>query len=137
MGWQTNERVAELAEVLSVPGLYGSALAHLMKNDQSTSGTLPGFQSRPLRTHIEDVLRFVVGEMRNLRGIVCLGAEAWTVATSVYAPGTDGKYPLAHPLASTEVDRTLHLFRVFHPSRPFRGGWPARRAEWRRIASAL
>jgi hypothetical protein len=39
MGYKTNERVVELAEYFRGLKLYGSALAHMLKEDDQTSGS--------------------------------------------------------------------------------------------------
>ena len=137
MGWRTNERVEEIAALLPGAKLYGSALANLMKNGEETSGRLGDFSSGPLREHLGDVLRFVVREMPNLRAIVCLGNDAWDLVTSVYAPPTPEAWPLGEPVPAVDDSRELLLFRLYHPSRAFRGRWVARRKEWRRVADEL
>lgn len=140
MGWRTNERTQELADCLPGSKLYGSALAHMMKNDEETSSALRDFNRGPLRDHLERVLRFVVDAMPNLRSIVCMGNEAWRLSTSVYAPQAASKAPLAQPVAAGAAGaagRTLRLFRLYHPSRPFAGGWAARREEWAKVGDEL
>ena len=81
MGYKTNEGVKELAEHFTGSKLYGSALAHMLKEDDRTSSSLRGFSSGPLHDHLKRVLEFVLQNMPNLKAIVCLGNEAYQLVT--------------------------------------------------------
>lgn len=137
MGWRTNEKVIELASLLPGEKLYGSALGHLMQDGEETSTDLSGVGSGPLRAHLDSVLRFVLSEMDSLRAIVCLGNHSWDLVSSMYAPRSKSGGELG---ARVDVDlggRPGSIFRLYHPSRAFTGGWAARRAEWGRAGDAL
>jgi hypothetical protein len=76
MGYKTNERVVELASYFRGSKLYGSALAHMLKEDDQTSGSLANFTSGRLHDHLKRVLEFVVQNMPNLQAIICLGKDS-------------------------------------------------------------
>jgi len=77
----TNRRLQRLAEPLANRGiLYGSALGNLLRADGRVSGSLPN--RRAALDYGTVVTRFVVERMTSLQWIVCLGREAWEVASS-------------------------------------------------------
>lgn len=137
MGWRTNERVLELDGVMPGTSLYGSALAQLMKNEASTSGPLQDMGPGPLRNHVRAVLCFVVSEMQHLRAIVCLGNDAWELVSEVASLSDHQHHPRGPAAEGMVAGKALSLFRLYHPSRAFRGGWGARRAEWQIVADTL
>lgn len=136
MGWRTNEKLVELSQHVLGSKLYGSALAHLLKNDQATSSPLPGFNADPLRGHLRRVLDFVVKEMASLSTIICLGNESWNLVRLSFAPGVQRQSPRAFPVSVNAHGKPITVFRMYHTSRPFEGGWARRHEEWRRVGMA-
>src|SRR5262250_852166 len=63
MGYLTNERVTKIGQLLNGSKLYGSALAHMLKEDEKTSGSLANFHSGALHDYLKRVLKFVVDNM--------------------------------------------------------------------------
>lgn len=137
MGYQTNERVEELARHFSGSKLYGSALAHMLKEDERTSGALAGFSSGPLQDHLRRVLESVVQDMSNLQAIVCLGNEAHRLVSSCASDDAATDLPVGGCVESDVFKRRLLVARLYHPSRPFPGGWDARHVEWQAVADLV
>ena len=85
-GWKTNESLRRLVTKYAngVGILYGSAAAHMLYDDGSDNyrQVLRGFKDPQLMKHLTDVLSWVVGNMPNLKYIVCLGEKAWQVVNS-------------------------------------------------------
>ena len=138
MGYRTNERVMEIAQLFLGSKLYGSALAHMLKENEQTSGSLADFYSGgPLRDHLKRVLEFVVTNMCNLEAIVCLGNEAYgLVSACVGTPGAS-VLPTGQCVQLELFKRQVLLAKLYHPARPFAGGWAARREEWRAVARQI
>src|SRR5262245_48125456 len=59
----------------------GSALAHMLKENDDTSGLLPDYHGR-LHNHLKRVLEFVIDNMPNLKAIVCLGNRAYSAVSA-------------------------------------------------------
>jgi hypothetical protein len=138
MGYVTNERVSELAELIHGGKLYGSALAHMLKVGSKTSSSLMGFRSGALQEHLAQVLEFVVDRMANLRAIVCLGADAhWLVSSCITTRSTGSDLAVGKCADAQLFDRRILIGRLHHPSRAFAGGLGARRNEWRAVASEV
>src|SRR5262245_60027688 len=134
MGYLTNERVTKIGQLLEGSKLYGSALAHMLKESEETSGSLANINSGPLHDHLKRVLQFVVESMRNLQAIVCLGNEAHGLV-SACVDSSDAAALLVGKCVEVELfNRGLLLARLYHPSRPFSGGWPVRHDEWKAVA---
>lgn len=117
----TNRRLLKLAAPFESRGLlYGSALANLLRDDGQLSGSLPN--RREAMGYGTRVARFVVANMPRLRWIVCMGAEAWEVASG--AIGVSGDWQ--------ELRRTCRtsgpLVAAYHPSA--RVSWDELRAPW-------
>lgn len=136
MGFQTNERVKELADLIKGGKLYGSALAHLLKEDERTSSSLSDFHTGPLREHLECVLGLVVKTMPKLRAVICLGNEAHDLVSSI-AAGAAAGLQVGQCSNSTLFERELVIARLYHPSRAFKGGLGARRKEWNDVAEQI
>lgn len=84
---RTNRRLIRMAHHLrsredaqSCDLLYGSALANLLRDDDTWSGTLPN--RREAMAYGVEVLRFTRASMPHLNTIVCMGAEAWEVSAT-------------------------------------------------------
>lgn len=137
MGYQTNERVKELAQHFVGPKLYGSALAHMLKEDAQTSGSLTDFLSGPLHNHLNRVLEFVVQNMRNLGAVVCLGNEAYGLVSSCSRGHMGAALAVGQCVDVELFKRRIVVARLYHPSRPFAGGWAARRKEWQAVANEV
>jgi hypothetical protein len=137
MGYQTNERVEELAGLFRGSILYGSALAHMLKEDDETSGSLADFTSGRLHDHLKRVLGFVVENMPNLEGIVCLGNEAHGLVSSCTGGYAAAGLPVGGCLEVELFKRRVLMGRLYHPSRPFAGGWVARHGEWQAVADRV
>lgn len=80
-GLRTNVRLERMAGRLRSGGeaetcglLYGSALANLLRDDETWSGTLPN--RRAAMAYGVEVLRFTRASMPNLDTIVCMGGAA-------------------------------------------------------------
>jgi hypothetical protein len=137
MGYQTNERVAELAEYLQGSKLYGSALAHMLKEEERTSGALAYFASGRLLEHLRRVLRFVVHSMPHLQAIVCLGNEAHRLVSLCANDRPMAALSVGGSINSSLYGRRVLVARLYHPSRPFPGGWVERRKEWQAVADQV
>lgn len=137
MGFQTNERVEELSGYFTGSKLYGSALAHMLKEDEKTSGSLAGFSSGQLQDHLRCVLEFVVQDMSNLQAIVCLGNEAHRLVSSCPGGQPTAALSVGGCVESELFKRRLLVARLYHPSRAFKGGWTARHIEWRTVADQV
>lgn len=141
-GAATNETLRVLVEEhLPGPKLYGSALAHMLRNDGKMSGELPrGFNCGPVRDHIEWVLRWVTSpaQMPNLRVVGCLGNEAWDVATSSLGALSTNRERMAWPHGDPLETDSAILVRLYHPAaRPCNATNAKRRFEWSVLADAL
>jgi hypothetical protein len=90
-----------------------------------------------LHDHLKRVLEFVVQHMPNLRAIVCLGNEAHRLVSSCPGGGTAAALPVGGSVDVQLFKRRLLVGRLYHPSRPFPGGWDARRIEWRAVADRV
>jgi hypothetical protein len=108
-GLRTNKRLAEfVVRFLSVPVLYGSALANLLRDDGEWSGTLPN--RRAALDHGARVLRdFVLPHLPDETLVMCLGEEAWECACA--ATGLSGDWR-EHRDAVRPLGR---LVAAFHP----------------------
>lgn len=137
MGYQTNEQVEELAGYFTGSNLYGSALAHLLKEDERTSSSLADFTSGRLHNHLKRVLEFVVQDMSKLRAIVCLGNEAHGLVSSCPGGHSVASLPVGGCGECVLFERQVLVGRLYHPSRPQRGSWPARHLEWRAVADKV
>jgi len=105
----TNRRLQRLAEPFVDLGLlYGSALANMLRDDGHVTGTLPN--RREAVAYGVKVTRFVCGHMPALRRIVCLGHEAWEVASAALCLEGDWK---AHRDAGEPLGP---LVAAFHPA---------------------
>jgi hypothetical protein len=136
MGYQTNEKVKEIARHFIGSKLYGSALAHMLKEAEDTSGSLPDLlnEGGELHKHLKRVLEFVVQNMPNLRAIICLGNDAHGFVASCASGSTAPGVPVGGCAEIELFNRRVLLGRLYHPSRAFRGGWPARHKEWQVVA---
>ena len=115
-GMRTNLALQRRVEQVQHLGLlYGSALGNLLRDDGQLSGSLP---NRPAAiAYGTEVTRFVIDNMPALRVVMCLGQEAWDVATAAFQiEGTwqehrDSGEPLGplvaayHPAARVSGDR--------------------------------
>ncbi len=137
MGYRTNERVEELAGYFRGSKLYGSALAHMLKEDDQTSGSLADFTSGRLHDHLKRVLDFVVQNMPNLQAIVCLGNEANGLVSSCSGGYNAARLPVGGCVEVELFKRRVLMGRLYHPSRAFTGGWAARHIEWRAVAERV
>lgn len=127
-GWRTNERLAELSAMLPGAKLYGSATANMLCDTPGWSRSLPGFRSGPLHNYLVDVLRWVISNMPNLRGIACIGQDAWFLTSVVLGKPEvsregrayrDNERVLVGKAAGRSIGATCH----FHPSRGSRAQW--------------
>jgi hypothetical protein len=122
-GSKTNQWLIAHAHDIPKGKLYGSACAHLLVDDAGS----PGSYSTKFRNfgdvegHLVEVLRWVIGEMPNLRRIVCLGSTAWHIAN--LALGNDEvarafrKYRDNSTISTGKVgNRTIQAFAVWHPA---------------------
>jgi hypothetical protein len=138
MGYRTNEKVLELSDVISGRRtLYGSALAHMLKDGNETSNDLSEMLRGPLYTHLTKVLQFVVESMPNLRAIVCLGKDSRGFVASQRGCGFVESLEPGAVCDATLFGRQLTVGFLYHPSRPFPGGWSARYREWQAVADAI
>gem|GEM_PF-3856286 len=137
MGYKTNERVAELAQFFRGSKLYGSALAHMLKEDEKTSGSLAHLTSGRLADHLRRVLRFVVDGMPNLQTIVCLGNEAHRLVSSCTDDARLAALTVGGSVEVSLYGPRILVARLYHPSRPFTGGWAERRKEWQAVANEI
>lgn len=127
-GCQTNERLAELAAILPGTKLYGSAAANMLCDREGWSRPLPGFRRGRLHAYTVDVLRWVISNMPNLRGIACLGYDAWFLTTTVLGrpevsrqgrAHRDGEHLIIGEVEGRLIGATCHI----HPSRGSRAQW--------------
>jgi len=137
MGYRTNEKVADLATYFSGTKLYGSALAHMLKADNRASSSLAGLTSGQLHDHLKRVLDFVVQNMPNLKAIVCLGCEAHKLVSACSDSRTAAKLSMGACVEISLFSRPVLMGRLYHPSRPFAGGWAARDVEWQSVADCV
>ena len=108
-GMRANRQLQRLAQPVEGMGLlYGSALGNLLRDDGWVSGALPN-RAAALAYGVE-VIRFVLEHMPARRWVVCLGREAWKVATA--ALGVEGDRQ-AHREAAEPLGQ---LVAAFHPS---------------------
>jgi hypothetical protein len=137
MGWRTNENLeTHLVPELGVTSLlYGSAFGSLMRNDGKTSGRLPD-EARVVEEYTVPLLSWVVTELSNLQGIACLGNDALDTVSKL-AGNHLRSLRLGKCCPISIANKYLLAFRLYHPSRAFAGGWPARQREWRDMAEAL
>ena len=118
-GMRTNRELQRRVGPVERLGLlYGSALGNLLRDDGVVSGPLPN--RRAAMAYGVDVTRFVIEHMKNLCFIMCLGQEAWEVATvSLGVEGSwqehrDSGVPLGklvaayHPAARVAGDCMAH-----------------------------
>ena len=106
---RANRQLHRLAAPVEGMGLlYGSALGNLLRDDGRVSGALPN-RARAMGYGVE-VVRFVLEHMPARRWVVCLGREAWEVATA--ALGVEGDWR-AHRDAGEPLGP---LVAAFHPS---------------------
>ena len=139
-GWKTNERLANLVRAHQLPDpLYGSATANMLYDDPEWSRSLPGFYSGPLHDYLVEVLRWVIGNMRNLRAVACISRESWYLTAVVLgdraaAPRAreyrDQERMLSGSISSRKIVASAH----FHPSRGSREQWAL---GWRGLASVI
>lgn len=137
MGVKTNEQVKKLAKLFHGSKLYGSALAHMLREGGQTSGYLRGFKSGPLHDHLKSVLDFVVQNMPNLQAIVCLGKEAYELVSSCCGDYIAPTLPAGDCVEVKLFKRRVLRGCLYHPSRGFAGGWAARHIEWRAVADRV
>jgi hypothetical protein len=137
MGYLTNERVTDIAGLFKGSKLYGSALAHMLKESEQTSGSLADFYSGPLHDHLKCVLEFVVDNMCNLEAIVCLGNEAYSLVSTCVGTPSAAALLVGQCMEVELFKRRVLLAKLYHPSRPFAGGWAARREEWGAVARQI
>ena len=118
-GVRTNERLEIFAKRFEGDALYGSAAAHMLRDDDTWSRALPDMHSGPLHEHLKDVLSWVVGHMPNLQLIVCLGGDAWRLCYSTFGIQERLSYKEARDsgiLASFERDgEEIRVAAMFHP----------------------
>ncbi len=108
-GMRANRQLQRLAAPFEGTGLlYGSALGNLLRDDGRVSGALPN-RAAAMAYGVE-VVRFVLEHMPARRWVVCLGREAWKVATA--ALGIEGDLR-AHRDAGEPLGP---LVAAFHPS---------------------
>ena len=106
---RANRQLQQLAAPIEGIGLlYGSALGNLLRDDGRVSGALPN--RRVALDYGVEVTRFVLEHMPARQWIVCLGWEAWVVATA--ALGVKGDWR-AHGDAGEPLGP---LVAAFHPS---------------------
>jgi hypothetical protein len=106
---RANRQLQRLAGPVEGMGLlYGSALGNLLRDDGQISGALPN-RAAAMAYGVE-VVRFVLEHMPARRWVVCLGREAWEVATA--ALGIEGDWR-AHRDAGEPLGA---LVAAFHPS---------------------
>ncbi len=135
--YQTNERVEDLAGHFRGSKLYGSALAHMLKEAEETSGPLVDFTSGRLHDHLTRVLESVVDNMPNFQAIVCLGNESHGLVSSCVGGYTAARLRVGGCAEIELFKRRVLIGRLYHPSRVFKGGWAARHIEWRAVADQV
>jgi hypothetical protein len=106
---RANRQLQRLVGPIESMGLlYGSALGNLLRDDGTVSGALPN-RTAAMAYGVE-VVRFVLEHMPARRWVVCLGREAWEVATA--ALGVEGDWR-----THRDAGETLGpLVAAFHPS---------------------
>ena len=132
----TNRNLMQLVDSMRCGKLYGSALAGLLRNSASNSGTLPPIDS--IRPHLVRVLGFVREHMPNLRGVACLGRLAWELWAKAF--GVDVGDWAEHLNQRKPVDAGgVLMFAQAHPARVWsqRGGKENAFEDWRRMAERL
>lgn len=119
-GSRTNAWLMEHAQQLTGGILYGSACAHLLVDDgtSSYSTTLRGFSKA--EGHLKEVLVWVLTEMPNVKRVVCLGSTAWYVTAAVLKPD-EQRHFRQHRDAHTAVSGVLSgkeiaMHAVYHPA---------------------
>jgi hypothetical protein len=135
-GYQTNERLLTMARQVPCAKLYGSATANMLYDDPGWSRSLPDFHSGPLHEYLVDVLRWVVGNMPELRVVACLGREAWYL-TAVVLGRSDiaceaGCRDKERMIDGVVNDRTIMASAHYHPAR---ASLEQRRLGWSQVVS--
>jgi len=136
-GVSTNEKLRELAKLIPGTKMYGSLLANLLRNDGKSGGLLPDFSNPLLQTYIKDVLRYSIDRLQNIKVIACLGNDSWKFVSALSEPRQNKSAELGRAVPVRLFGRSLHLVRLYHPSRPFKGGWEQRELEWLKISASL
>ena len=133
---KTNQNLVELAEPMRCGMLYGSALAGLLRNSASNSGSLPPID--PIKPHLIQVLEFVRMHMPNLRGVACLGCLAWELLAEAFGVDAGDWGEHLNQRNPIQTDGIL-VFAQAHPARvwPQRGGKENAFEDWRRMAQRL
>lgn len=136
-GCQTNERLLAMSQQVRCAKLYGSATANMLYDDPGWSRRLPEFYRGPLHEYLADVLRWVVGNMPQLRVVACLGREAWYL-TAVVLGRSDVAYARECRDKERVIDgvicgRTIMASAHYHPAA--RASRQQRRLGWSRVVA--
>jgi|GEM_PF-2515211 len=89
--------------------LYGTAVASLCRTSPRATGALPK-KDEALTYGAQVLSGFVLQQMPNLSQVICLGREAWRVATEAFdVTGRDRAIPSLKPVsAATPADAATH-----------------------------
>lgn len=119
-GSRTNDWLEKHAKQFPGGILYGSACAHLLVDDgtSSYSTNLRGFPR--VEDHLKDTLVWVLTVMPNAKRVICLGTTSWYLTTAVLKLSEQGHFR-QHRDAHTSVvgsleGREIAIHAAYHPA---------------------
>ena len=127
---KTNRNLQQLTSEVPFGMLYGSAFAGLLKNASSNSSKLPSHKH--LNRHLQDVLRFTIDHMPNLRAIASLGRVSWNLTNSALEKNPPNWRVVMEQRLHIE-SKGIQIFAHAHPARVWaeRGGKVNAFEDWR------